>query len=227
MPSSLSYNSKHSQHNMSRNSGQWNCIPCTTPNINFASFEDIYLSTTGIPDPASGRCVFTTSQAMKQAMAMAAEYMRVAEQYPMLTFTEPDIAPLSHTTNISSTIANSRKSPSSSNSSLLSENNSDIRSSGAYSSRTADSTFQELGGLGLSIKAMETVLANPIKSTRSNKARPRTVSTSNNSATLCGSPHVNIDSSFDGSHPTQKSPRLAKFKNSFRRHRQRVRSIWT
>ncbi|KAJ2162000.1 hypothetical protein GGF46_000992 [Coemansia sp. RSA 552] len=199
------------KHTSQRGSASgWSCLPCGPPNSVFASFETIY---NGDDFPCGAYDGMTDSRAMEYAMTLAAEYVRVAEQYPVLSVSgNPDIqnadgygsAPVSSRTSIASTVTSAES----------------CLSLDGYRPR-----YPLLQPSVLAMDKMEEILALPIKSTRSSKTRPQSASSdASNGATLCDSSGPSIE----------KKPRISggfhdssNIKSSLRRQGRRFRSIFT
>ncbi|KAJ2309068.1 hypothetical protein IWW55_000039 [Coemansia sp. RSA 2706] len=162
---------------------RWNCMPCTDSSGCFGSYENFLRP--------------TDSQAMGQALALADEYVRIAEQYPMLTFNK--------------------------NSALFLEPGlftSPLNLANSHSSTIRHSTSS--GNLALSLDFIEK--SRPIRSTRT---RPPTASSCDaKSDTVCESVVHDSQYIYTKEPANMRPSKSSKIKHSLRRHSRRIRSLF-
>ncbi|KAJ2773844.1 hypothetical protein IWQ56_000832 [Coemansia nantahalensis] len=167
LPRRLERTPRQPEHAPRRATSCWNCMPCFDLDSSIAELR------------ATGRGAFrpTESQAMCYALALAEEYVRAAEHYPIAPSPEPATPSTAHS-----------RLP------LL------PGEAAAAESGSSDCDFRVqsrplllMDGLGLSTHAAGAMPAPPVHSTRSRRDRPRTASGSSDASTLCGGAPAVVD----------------------------------
>ncbi|KAJ2134118.1 hypothetical protein EV176_003225 [Coemansia sp. RSA 451] len=151
---------------------------------------------------------------MDQAMAIAAEYVHIADQYPVLTTTEREIAAAIRDTNNMFF----------SNAAFTSGSDSARTSSSSDSSATRHELSS--ADIAQSFDFIEKTLPMPIHSTRSHRAHSQSTTCNTNIDSLYGS--VAMTSKITKQTHVDERPRaLSKIKHSIKRHGRNLRSVFS